>query len=99
MSENPSYYIEDSLPGLDFSEGVHYDNNGDMIKNKGVIYDSFVCVRPKVRQEIPKVNVSISDSKQIILNNYGHGGIGWSLLWGSAIRSYSLLQSRLLLQQ
>jgi D-amino-acid oxidase len=41
-----------------------------------------VCLRP-FRAEGPRLDVETIGSKRVV-HNYGHGGSGWSLSWGSA---------------
>jgi hypothetical protein len=41
-----------------------------------------VCLRP-FRAEGPRLDVETIGAKRVV-HNYGHGGSGWSLSWGSA---------------
>ena len=50
-----------------------------------------VCTRP-FRAQGPRVEVERLGSKTIV-HNYGHGGAGWSLSWGSAALALQLIQS------
>lgn len=89
--------IEDQLTRLDFSQGIYLDENDNIVRNKGVIYDCYLCVRPGNKINVPKVNRKLikhnRQSKEItIVNNYGHGGIGWSLVWGSVLKSIEFSQ-------
>ena len=46
------------------------------------LFDVTVCLRP-FRAEGPRLEVeTIGDTR--VIHNYGHGGSGWSLSWGSA---------------
>jgi D-amino-acid oxidase len=42
-----------------------------------------------VRTELERLD---NDDKTIIIHNYGHGGSGWTLCWGSALKVASILQ-------
>ena len=46
------------------------------------IIDVTVCLRP-FRAEGPRLDVEPLGSKTVV-HNYGHGGSGWSLSWGSS---------------
>jgi hypothetical protein len=84
--------IEEDLFPLNFKEGIHFED-GILQKNKGIISDSYVCVRPSNKRNVPKVSVeNLSD--RLLVNNYGHGGIGWSTLWGSVQKSIELLETK-----
>jgi glycine/D-amino acid oxidase-like deaminating enzyme len=67
----PSLPIEDIVPPL-APIRAHPDR----------IYDLRCCIRP-FRTKGPNLDVEqISDAT--VVHNYGHGGSGWSLSWGSA---------------
>jgi len=51
-----------------------------------------LCYRP-MRHGTPAMNVEIKKEKYII-NNYGHGGSGWTLAPGSAIHVVNLLEKQ-----
>src|SRR6266481_8409550 len=46
------------------------------------IFDTAVCLRP-FRAAGPKLDVECVGNTQVV-HNYGHGGSGWSLSWGSS---------------
>lgn len=46
------------------------------------LFDITVCLRP-FRAEGPRLDAEQVGSKRVV-HNYGHGGSGWSLSWGSA---------------
>ena len=50
-----------------------------------------VCTRP-FRSNGPRIELEKIAGKNVV-HNYGHGGSGWSLSWGSAISAASLVQS------
>jgi len=50
-----------------------------------------VCTRP-FRPHGPRIELEKIGGKNVV-HNYGHGGSGWSLSWGSAIAATSLVQS------
>jgi hypothetical protein len=86
----------DTLKPLDFSLEVEFDENGHIIRNKGLINDCYVCVRPGNKKSVPKVYLDQSNNdERIIVHNYGHGGIGWSTLWGSVIHSINIAEKTL----
>lgn len=87
--------IEDNLFSLDFEKegGIHLDENNNIIRDKGVVKDCYVCVRPGNKFNVPKVVVD-KDGCRYIANNYGHGGIGWSTLWGSVNKSINMLEEK-----
>ena len=55
--------IELNRPNLN---DIHYDQNNNIIRNKGSIYDCRVCVRPGNLTNMPKVYVENLNSKLII---------------------------------
>jgi glycine/D-amino acid oxidase-like deaminating enzyme len=50
-----------------------------------------VCTRP-FRAQGPRIEAERMGSKTIV-HNYGHGGAGWSLSWGSAAMALQLVQA------
>ena len=49
------------------------------------IFDIAVCLRP-FRPAGPRVDTErLGDT--LVVHNYGHGGSGWSLSWGSSARA------------
>ena len=50
-----------------------------------------VCTRP-FRAKGPRIELEKIGSKNVV-HNYGHGGSGWSLSWGSAMAAMSLVQT------
>lgn len=50
-----------------------------------------VCSRP-FRAQGPRIEAERT-GRRTVVHNYGHGGAGWSLSWGSAARALELLQA------
>lgn len=57
------------------------------------IQDKIVCVRP-MREGKPRISAEVHDS-QLRIHNYGHGGSGWTLLWGSVDCAVDLFLEKL----
>lgn len=90
--ERENIPIEDKLEKLNFSQGFKFDENKHLIRNSASVNDCYVCVRPGNKINVPKINVKIlknakTNNVTTIVNNYGHGGIGWSLMWGSVLKA------------
>ncbi len=51
-----------------------------------------VCLRPfrAVGPRIEAERVALAGSDKLVVHNYGHGGSGWSLSWGSGARAIDL---------
>ncbi|MDQ3126201.1 MAG: D-amino-acid oxidase, partial [Pseudomonadota bacterium] len=47
-----------------------------------------VCTRP-FRAQGPRIEAEVVGDKRVV-HNYGHGGSGWSLSWGSAVAARDL---------
>ena len=52
------------------------------------IIDVSVCTRP-FRAQGPRIEAQ-QQGRQTVIHNYGHGGSGWSLSWGSAMLAVQL---------
>lgn len=85
--------IEDNLFPIDFNNGI-FHNDGTIIPNQGIIKDLYVCVRPANLKNVPKIK-STKVNNRIISTNYGHGGCGWSLLWGSVKKCIELTEKNI----
>jgi hypothetical protein len=90
--ERENIPIEDKLVKLDFSQGFKFNEKRNLIRNAASISDCYVCVRPGNKINVPKINIKMlkikgTDNETTIVNNYGHGGIGWSLMWGSVLKA------------
>ena len=46
------------------------------------LIDIAVCTRP-FRAQGPRIDVEKIGTSKTVVHNYGHGGSGWSLSWGS----------------
>lgn len=53
-----------------------------LITHRGRISRITVCTRP-FRAQGPRIEAEVIGDKRVV-HNYGHGGSGWSLSWGSA---------------
>jgi len=51
----------------------------------------YVCTRP-FRAEGPRIETQ-KLGKKVVVHNYGHGGSGWSLSWGSGTLALQLVQA------
>jgi len=69
---------------------VFFDSN-NYILQKGDIYKTVACIRPGNKLLIPKVFAEKIKSK-IIVNNYGHYGIGWTVGWGSVFHAIEIFE-------
>ena len=65
------------------------DEGGNLLYRSGdQIVDGVCCIRPSLKQMTPRVD-TIKLDEQLVFNNYGHSGLGWSLFWGTVLDSYS----------
>ena len=72
-------------------KNTRYDSIGQVVTG-GDIDRKTICLRP-MRQGLP--NISAEDTgKQLRVNLYGHGGSGWTLLWGSVDRAMELFDQK-----
>jgi len=69
---------------------IYYDSQGNLLKNFGKVVDCYTCFRPVCSGENPCIKKYNSKGKNIICN-YGHGGGGWTLNWGSVMKSLDLI--------
>jgi hypothetical protein len=85
----------EELPSLDFENQVIFEERGKISRDKGIIKDCYVCLRPGNKQGVPKVYIDEISKDRIIANNYGHGGIGWSTMWGSVLKAIEFAEDKL----
>ncbi len=71
---------------------VKFDDKGKVIYGTGVTKGPVVSVRPTHKSGKPKIEKTTFNNKKIY-NNYGHSGIGWTLLFGTVNKSISLFLS------
>lgn len=69
---------------------INYSTQRTLEENSGNIKSKHLCIRPSCKYEYPKVFISKVNNR-VIGNNYGHGGNGWSLLWGSVNHTVELV--------
>jgi hypothetical protein len=91
----PNIPIEDKLLSLDFSKGVNLDDNNSLKRDEGIVKDCYMCIRPGNKTNVPKVYCETLNDGRLLTHNYGHGGIGWSTLWGSIIKSIDFAEEKL----
>ena len=84
--------VEENLCNLKLDQFTLKD--GKIETNQGVIKDCYVCIRPANLKNVPKIKAKFH-KKRIVSDNYGHGGSGWSLVWGSVIKSIEFVESLL----
>lgn len=76
---------------------IHYDEDGNALPGFGSIKETVVCLRPAHRSGVPQIYAERKGNK-VISHNYGHGGAGWSLVFGAvekAIENFEKLQEKL----
>jgi hypothetical protein len=64
---------------------LSYDNDGHVLP-KGSMKKHIICIRPAHKSGLPKIYTEIKN-KKIITHNYGHSGVGYSILFGSVEKS------------
>jgi hypothetical protein len=67
-------------------KNITYDEQGYPIFGKGILKEMNVCIRPGHKSSITQIHAEKKDGK-IISHNYGHAGVGWSILFGSVEKS------------
>jgi hypothetical protein len=63
-------------------DDIHYDKENNFVYGKGCLKQPVVCLRPAHLSGKPQIYTEEKFNK-IISHNYGHGGSGYSLLFGS----------------
>lgn len=63
-------------------------NFATLLTDPGRLSRITVCLRP-FRAQGPRIEVEVAGDKRVV-HNYGHGGSGWSLSWGSAAAARDL---------
>jgi D-amino-acid oxidase len=72
-------------------QDVHYDKNGEIIFGKGCLKEPVVCVRPGHKTGQTQIYAEEKFGK-IISHNYGHAGVGYSILFGSVEKAIENFQ-------
>jgi hypothetical protein len=73
---------------------IYYDKEGYPMFGYGSLKEPIVCIRPGHKSGLPQVYVEEKNGK-IISHNYGHSGVGWTLLFGcveKAIENFQKLR-------
>ncbi|WP_422136497.1 FAD-dependent oxidoreductase [Endozoicomonas sp. ALD040] len=91
-----SSQVVHSAPFYDQLEAVqlddaHFDAQGRVVMI-GNIDRKVVCLRP-MRKGLPEISAE-SLGEQLRVHLYGHGGSGWTLLWGSVDKAMALFEKK-----
>lgn len=70
---------------------AHFDAQGRVVLG-GDIDRKTICLRP-MRKGLPEISAE-RIGEQIRVHLYGHGGSGWTLLWGSVNKAMALFEER-----
>ncbi|WP_257291283.1 NAD(P)-binding domain-containing protein [Endozoicomonas sp. ONNA1] len=70
---------------------AHFDAQGQ-VETTGDIDRKVVCLRP-MRKGLPEISAE-SVGEQVRVHLYGHGGSGWTLLWGSIEKAMALFEEK-----
>lgn len=79
-------------------QNISVDQSGVVVNKSGNVKRTYACLRPN-HKALPRIEAEMQDGK-IIVHNYGHGGSGWTLLFGTvekSLQKFSLLASQGLL--
>ncbi len=79
-------------------QNISVDQSGVVVNKSGNVKRTYACLRPN-HKALPRIEAEMQDGK-IIVHNYGHGGSGWTLLFGNvekSLQKFSLLASQGLL--
>ena len=74
---------------------VDFDEYDNVISNSGNIKELRMAFRPYNKNVIPKI-YSEKQNNKIINHNYGHGAAGWTLSFGSVIKSIEIFEKEIL---
>lgn len=77
-------------------ENIQYDKEGYPIFGKGILKEPVICVRPGHKTSLVQIQAEEKDGK-LISHNYGHSGVGWSILFGTvekAIENFEKLNQK-----
>jgi D-amino-acid oxidase len=75
---------------------VQYDKEGNAAFGLGVLKEPVVCIRPGHKSELPQIysEILVNNENKLITHNYGHSGVGYSLLFGSVEKAIESFQIR-----
>jgi hypothetical protein len=73
---------------------VQYDKQGEILFGFGVLKEPVVCVRPGHKSGLPQIYSELTNENKLITHNYGHSGVGYSLLFGSVEKAIETFQKR-----
>ena len=88
MSYSASFY--EQLEAVQLGD-AHFDAQG-RVETAGDIDQKVVCLRP-MRKGLPNISAE-NVGEQVRVHLYGHGGSGWTLLWGSVDRAMALFEEK-----
>jgi len=71
-----------------FQNVSFHPQSGEILHRNGNVKRTYVCLRPK-RTSLPRIETESLGNK-LIVHNFGHGGSGWTLLFGTVQRSLQL---------
>ena len=71
---------------------IAYDEQGFPIFGQGILKEQLVCIRPGHKSSQTQIYIEEKDGK-IISHNYGHSGVGWSILFGSVENAIQNLEN------
>lgn len=74
---------------------VEFDDYDNIISNSGNIKELRMAFRPYNKKVVPKIYTNHQNSK-IINHNYGHGAAGWTLSFGSVMKSIEIFEKDIL---
>lgn len=69
---------------------IHFDRNGLLMKNLGLVNDYYTCYRPSSKVSCPYIKKE-DFTKKTLISNFGHVGGGWTLNWGSVMKALELM--------
>lgn len=81
LQENPV-----TIKSLDI-QNIKYDENGYLLASHGNIKENIVCIRPGHKTGLPKVYAEKTKSGKFISHDYGHSGVGYSIMFGTISQS------------
>jgi len=79
-------------------QNININNSGEVVHKSGHINRTYTCLRPN-HKGLPRIDAEMQDGK-VIVHNYGHGGSGWTLLFGTvekSLQKFALLAAQGLL--